>query len=422
MSDIPAGPTRRGVFGGAVLATLAAGAVPARPRIPAIGRNLPDVTVIGAGAFGAWTALGLRERGARVTLLDSYGAGNARQTSGDETRQIRAAYGDKEIYSRWANRAFTRWHERQEEFGRRLIFGNGVLSPNEPLAQFEAERRIFTKLAIPFEVLSPDECRRRWPQGGFDGDERALFEPRAGTVKARESIIAATEAFVAKGGVSRIAMARPGASAGGRMTALALSDGETLSTGVAIFACGPWLPNVLPDVMTGYIRRTRSEVFYVGSPAGDLRYHWERFPNIWGGGGGYSLSDVDYGYKVAPGYPGALIPIDPDRDERIVSPLMWDMARRFVKRRTPGLVDQPMVASRVCSLENASGEHFIIDTHPAMSNVWIAGGGSGHGFKMGPVTGDYIADRVLGIADPAEEKALFALANHAPWPATPGRG
>ena len=380
---------------------------------PAIGRNLPDVTVVGAGAFGAWTALCLRERGASVLLLDSYGAGNARQTSGDETRQIRAAYSDREIYTRWADRAFTRWHERQSEFKRRLIFVNGVLSPNEPLVQYEAEQRIFAKLNIPFETLSADECRKRWPQGGFDGDERAFYEPRAGTLKAREAIIAATEVFVQKGGKTRIAMARPDTQAGGRLTSLKLNDGSNLATGLAIFACGPWLPTVLPDVLDGFIRRVRSEIFYVGSPPGDLSYHWERFPNIWHGGGGYSLSDVDYGYKVAPGMGlGSSLAMDPDHDERIVSPIMEDMARRFVAHRTPGLINQPIVASRVCALENSDNEHFIIDTHPAMSNLWIAGGGSGHGFKMGPVTGEYIADRVLGMADPAEEKALFSLANH----------
>ena len=382
---------------------------------PAIMRNLPDIIVVGAGAFGAWTALCLRERGAKVTLLDSYGAGNARQTSGDETRQIRAAYADREIYTGWANRAFTRWHERQTEFKRRLIFANGVLSPNEPVEQYEAEQRIFSKLKIPYETLSADECRKRWPQGGFEGDVRAFYEPRAGTVKARESIIAATEMFVLKGGTSKVAMAVPDTASGGKVNGLKLSDGSTLCTGVAIFACGPWLPKVFPDVLTNFIRRTRSEIFYIGSPPGDLSYHWERFPNIWNGGGGYSLSDVDYGYKVAPYFGGGL-PIDPDHDERVVSPIMEEAARRFVAHRAPGLMNQPVVASRVCALENSDNEHFIIDTHPGMSNVWIAGGGSGHAFKMGPVTGEYIADRILGMADPAEEKALFALSAHKPWP------
>lgn len=407
---------RRSILAG--LGTTVAGAASASPvlaqtkiRAPAIGRNLPDITVVGAGAFGAWTALCLRERGATVTLLDSYGAGNARQASGDETRQIRAAYADREIYSRWATSAFKRWHERQTEFKRRLIFDNGVLSPNEPIEQFEAEKRIFTKLKIPFETLSADECRKRWPQGGFEGDERAMYEPNAGIVKARESLIAVTEMFVLKGGVSKIGMAKPGAAQGGKLANLKLADGGTMSTGLAIFACGPWLPTVLPDVLAGFVRRTRSEVFYVGSPPGDLSYHWERFPNMWHGGGGYSLSDVDYGYKVAPSGPGSLT-IDPDNDERIVSPIMWEMAHRFVAHRAPGLVGQPIVASRVCNLENSNNEHFIIDQHPAYSNVWIAGGGSGHGFKMGPHTGEYIADRVIGVADPAEERTLFSLSSH----------
>src|SRR5271156_6604772 len=123
---------RRTLLAGLGTAIGATAAVAQEIKSPAISRNYPDITVVGAGAFGAWTALCLRERGAKVTLLDSYGAGNARQTSGDETRQIRAAYSDREIYTRWANRAFTRWHELQEEFKRRLIFVNGVLSPNEP--------------------------------------------------------------------------------------------------------------------------------------------------------------------------------------------------------------------------------------------------------------------------------------------------
>jgi len=382
---------------------------------PAITRGLPDVTVVGAGAFGAWTALCLRERGANVLLLDSYGAGNALQTSGDETRQIRAAYSDQEIYTRWANRAFTRWHERQEEFKRRLIFANGVLSPNEPQPQFEAEQHIFSKLNIPFEILTPDECSKRWPQGRFDGDTHAFYEPRAGTVKARESLIAVSEVFVAKGGKTRLAMAMPGDSSGGRLTDLKLADGTRLSTGMVIFACGPWLPNVFPDVLENFIARIRNEVFYFGSLPGDLNcYHWERFPNIWQEGGrGYSLSDVDYGYKVAPTL-GSDLPMDPDRDERVVSPVLEEVARRFVADRVPKLIGRPVVASRVCSLEMSNNSHFIIDTHPAYANVWIAGGGSGHGFKMGPVTGEYIADRALGIADPLEERSLFALSAHKP--------
>jgi len=77
----------------------------------------PQVAVIGAGAFGAWTALHLAEAGAKVTLLDAYGPGNPRATSGDESRQIRAGYGSREMYSVWALRAMELWRKRQLEFG-----------------------------------------------------------------------------------------------------------------------------------------------------------------------------------------------------------------------------------------------------------------------------------------------------------------
>jgi sarcosine oxidase len=416
MTDID----RRSLLAGTVAGTLLASAKGAvaqpakKASAPAINRNLPDITVVGAGAFGTWTALCLRERGAKVTLLDSYGAGNARQTSGDETRMIRCNYDDKEIYSRWAAKAFSRWNERQEEFGRRLIFPNGALAPNVTPKAMAVTTAIFKKLNIPFEVLKPEECKNRWPQGRFEDHDNALWEPRAGTVKARESLIAAAEVFVQKGGISKIGMATPGLVSNGKMNELNLSDGTKLSTGMAIFACGPWLPKVFPSILANYLILTRSEIFYVGSPPGDLSYHWERFPNILFGGWGYSLSDVDYGYKVAPS--GARIPMDPDADERIVSTFMIDHAREFVQHRVPGLIGQPIVASRVCTLENSNNSDYIIDTHPEMSNVWVAGGGSGHAFKMGPYTGEYIADRVTGVSDPAEEKALFALKAHAPFP------
>jgi glycine/D-amino acid oxidase-like deaminating enzyme len=370
------------------------------------------VIVVGAGVFGAWTALELQERGLQVTLLDAYGPGNARQTSSDQTRQIRAAYGEDEIYTRWASHAFELWQEREVAFGRRLLYPNGVLSTNDPREKLQTETATFERLGIPFEILGPDELRYRWPQGRWDDVQHALYEPKAGTVKARESIVAAAEAFERSGGKIRIAHARPGKGAGGRLSSLLLADGSELSADRYVFACGPWFPEVLPDVLGGYIRRRRSEVFYVGSPAGDDRFHWQRFPNMWEPRtGAYAMSDIDYGYKVVPRLG---IPIDPDQDDRLPSPFLVRSVERYLRMRAPALIGQPVVATRVCTLENSDNHHYIIDTHPEFANVWIAGAGSGHGFKMGPVLGAYIADRVMGVDDDPETRKLFALATHRP--------
>ncbi|WP_306521035.1 FAD-dependent oxidoreductase, partial [Gemmatimonas sp.] len=106
-----------------------AGLVPASVRpvsAPAIRTNQrSSVVVIGAGAFGGWTALHLREMGHDVTLVDAYGPGNSRATSGDETRQIRCGYGDRLLYARSALRAMTAWRERERQFGVALLNPTG---------------------------------------------------------------------------------------------------------------------------------------------------------------------------------------------------------------------------------------------------------------------------------------------------------
>src|SRR3546814_9974002 len=126
--EAPANPARRAIWAGGIAATAGAVAAPVLaqvkplPGAPAINRNLPDVVVIGAGAFGGWTALSLREAGAKVTLVDAYGPGNPRASSGDESRLLRLSYGGREIYTKWARRAQQLWEARQEEFGRSMFY------------------------------------------------------------------------------------------------------------------------------------------------------------------------------------------------------------------------------------------------------------------------------------------------------------
>jgi sarcosine oxidase len=394
-----------GTAGAAVTPVVAQVAV--QPSAPAINRSLPDVVVVGAGAFGGWTALTLRERGAKVTLVDVYGPGNPRAASGDVTRSLRASYGDREIYSRWATKAQSAWESRQESFGRRLFYPNGSLRvlSDERLA---AQRRVFDKLNLKYEVLTNSEVHHRWPQVRYDDVEALFYEHGGGLVKARESMIAVAESFMRKGGEVRIGHAVPGERSNGRLTNV-LVDGEPLAGAAFVFACGPWLPKLMPDLLGDRILVPRRELFYIGSPVNDRRYRWEHLPNL-SDHDTYAHSDTDYGYKVAARLPD--IAFDPDTDERIATPFLTEQVTRYIAKRLPGLVGQPVVGSRVCQTEYSDNNHFIIDTHPDFANAWIAGAGSGHAFKMGPVLGEYVADRVLGEPEELELKALFELASH----------
>ena len=83
------------------------------------------------------------------------------------------------------------------------------------------------------------------------------------------------------------------------------------------------------------------------------------------------------------------------------------VTRHLPDRGTTGVADAPILETRVCQYENTSNGDFLIDRHPELENIWIAGGGSGHGFKHGSMVGEYVSNRILHNA-PAE--ARFAIA------------
>src|SRR5256885_9998535 len=128
-----------------------------------------ELVVVGAGAFGGWTALYLREMGFSVTMVDQYGPGNSRATSGGESRQIRAGYGDRELYTRWVLEAFERWKAREAEWNKRLFFRTGQVSLARAWTENLTDtKRVFDKLAVKYEVVQHDDLVRRYPQMNTD--------------------------------------------------------------------------------------------------------------------------------------------------------------------------------------------------------------------------------------------------------------
>ena len=365
-----------------------------------------SIVVVGGGAFGAWTALHLREMGHTVTLLDAYGPGNSRATSGDETRQIRCGYGDRELYSQSALRAFSAWRRREQEFNTSLMVDTGRLQLAPDWSpSLQATQATLEKLGVKIERLSQEEIRKRYPQINPDGMGVGLLEPGASVIRAKQAILAVAAAFRRKGGTLTVARAAPGRGEVRRLVDLELEGGQRLAAQQFVFACGPWLPKVFPSLLRQRIQVPGRDVFYFGIPAGDTRFTPPLMPN-YSEATYYGFPSIDErGVKVCP--TTGPTTFDPDTDERIVAPHEARRARAYVAMRFPALANQPITETRVCQLENTADEHFIIDRHPDFDNVLIAGGGSGHGFKHGPVIGEYIAKRAIGEAtDPAFDQMV----------------
>lgn len=371
-----------------------------------------DVVVVGAGAFGAWTALSLVERGMSVVLVDAYGVGNVLASSGGESRNIRAAYGERELYTRWSIEAWQLWKAREEEIGQQLFYPCGslrVLGGDEVATQ----TAMFDRLAHPYEMLGHDEVALRWAQLEYRF-EHILYEPRSGILLAREALQAVVQLFEAKGG--RVLQARVLPPTGATVECVAI-DGEKISANQFVFACGPWLPKLFPALLSDWIKTPRRELYFVGPAADDTRFDWRHCPNLTDPLG-WTSSDIGSGVKIAPII--RHVPFDPDAGDRTPTPALLDQVHTYVAARLPGLAGRPVVATYVSQLENTDNEHFLIDRHPLWSNVVIAGGGSGHAFKMGPVIGAHVADFVQNGIQSPELSALFGLDAHGPVAADQG--
>jgi glycine/D-amino acid oxidase-like deaminating enzyme len=179
-----------------------------------------------------------------------------------------------------------------------------------------------------------------------------------------------------------------------------------------VFACGPWLPKLFPDLLASRIFVTRQEVFFFAPPAGDRRFSPPRLP-IWldytDERGPYGFPNLENrGVKLAFDRHGAAF--DPSEEDRLVSAGSVAAARGFLDERCPGLRNATLTESRVCQYANTSNGDFLIDRHPGRADVWLVGGGSGHGFKHGPAVGEYVASQLLGTA---AAQPRFSLASKA---------
>jgi glycine/D-amino acid oxidase-like deaminating enzyme len=372
--------------------------------------KLLSVIVVGAGAFGGWTALHLRRAGCKVTMLDTWGPGNSRASSGGETRVIRSVYQDI-VYTRLNQRALQLWKENEHRWGQRLFHRTGVLWMSGPADEYaRAGAQNMQKLGIDFEQLSSDQAARCWPQIDFKEISSCLFEKDAGYLTARRACEQVLMGFLAEGGEYVQSEVRPGNVAAGSIDGVLLANGNKLTADRYVFACGPWLGRLFPEVLGKHITPTRQEVFFFGTPASDNRYSEEGMPT-WIDNGKqlfYGIPGNQWrGFKLGDDTRGPVF--DPTTGDRMPTAAGVAAARAYLEKRFPGMKGAPLVESRVCQYENSTDQNFILDTHPEAQNLWLLGGGSGHGFKHGPAIGEMAANAVLGKAAAEPSFALDRL-------------
>lgn len=357
------------------------------------------VVVVGAGAFGGWSALYLLRAGYKVTLVDAWGAGNSRSSSGDETRVIRSTYGDNEFYFDLNVRALALWKENQKAWNKKLFFNTGVIwfCYDEKTPLVDDSIPFARKHKMNYEYLSLEEVKKRYPAVHTENLHHAWLDPFGGYLKARESAQAVLEAFLNEGGEFVQTYVTPGDIRSQQLQNIKLSNGSSIHADAYLFACGSWLGQLFPEVLGNIITCTKQEVFYFGVPKEDA-LQYDQLPawvDVDGKDFYYGIpGNANRGFKIGVDQRGERF--DPTLGERISNPQVLANARKYIEMRFPGLKDAPVVESRVCPYENSPDGNFIFQSHPEAGNMWFLGGGSGHGFKHGPALGELVANQFKG--------------------------
>lgn len=399
--------TRRTAIKAGAAAAIAAADAPAL----AASRRA-DTVVVGAGVFGACTARALQRSGQKVTLVDAWGPAHARASSGGESRLTRGSYGADEVYTKMAWDSLAEWRALSARAELPLFHKAGVLF-FFPKAEDYVHRtvEVHRRLKLPTRLLDRREMQRQFPMIDFDGIELGLWEPEFGALMARRAVQTLVAEFVAAGGEYRQAAVEPPEKGDGPLRRLNLQGGGRLSADLYVFACGPWLPKLFPDLLGGRIFPTRQEVLFFRPPGGDESFG----PGALPGWADFNAGDIFYGFpdlegrgcKIAHDLHGP--PIDPDRGDRSPSAAALGEVRAYMERRFPSLRGAPLSEARVCQYENSANGDLLIDWHPRRPNVALVGAGSGHGFKHGPAVGAYAAKLVTATLAAPEPR--FSLAS-----------
>jgi glycine/D-amino acid oxidase-like deaminating enzyme len=342
-----------------------------------------EVVIVGAGSFGASLAWTLARGGDDVTLVDQFEPGDARASSGGETRLMRCCHGADAGYTASARRAWSLWRELEEASGEELLVECGVVWFAHREDGWEADsERVLAAQAIPAERVDPADL---YPSVQTDDLAFVLLEPEAGALRAQRSV----RALVSQAELHGATVLRGEATPDG--PGAVLSDGTRLEGDAVVWACGAWLGDLFEGTVS--LAVTRQEVlFFDGGPA------WREGQPAWVDydGAMYGTADIDaLGFKASldlegpPISPAAGLPNAGSTEPEV---------RAYLRGRFPALADAPLSGARSCRYELTPDTNFIAAPHPGHDRVWLLGGGSGHGFKHGPAMAEVVADALRGAA------------------------
>lgn len=352
---------------------------------------MPFALVVGAGIFGSALADRLVADGWEVTLVDAFEPGDPRSESGGETRLLRYSHGPDSLYTESAYQARALWRE----LGAGVLAESGMVWFVRREDGWEAaSERTLRAAGIPVERLEPAQVERLFPSVRVDDLAYGLLEPEAGVLRAGDGVRALVARARGRGLRVLHGRARPDGDG-------VLVEGRRVEADQVVWACGAWLSALFPSLVA--MRSSRQDVVLFDVPAGWSTPPvpgWLDFDTSFYGHGGME----PHGMKVSCDAEGPAV--DPDARPSQADPGRVQRSRDYLAHRFPALAGAPVRSAPVCHYSITADGGFLFAPHPEHPRVWLLGGGSGHGYKHGPVMAGHVAGVLHGEAAPEPRFAL----------------
>ncbi|WP_457493255.1 N-methyl-L-tryptophan oxidase [Streptomyces sp. P5_D11] len=358
-----------------------------------------DVIVIGLGGMGSAAAYHLAGRGQRVLGLERFGPAHSLGASHGGSRIYRQSYAEGPEYVPLLLRARELWDRlgldaETEVFTRT----GGIVVGHADSLMVAGSLHSAREWGLAHEVLDAAEIRSRFPTFSPADDDVAFYERQAGVVRPELTVAAHLRLAERRGAELRFnePATRWEALPGGGVRVITAGGAATADR--LVIAPGAWAQRLLPDLAVP-LKVERRATYWFAPEGGVSLFDITRHPvYIWDTPGAemYGFPAIDgagLGVKVGFHYGGGAA--DPDHLDREIRPVEVEEMRDVLRSRIPALAVGRFLRGTACTYTLTPDEHFVLSPHPEHSQVIVACGFSGHGFKFVPVIGEILADLAI---------------------------
>ena len=358
-----------------------------------------DVIVIGLGGMGSAAAYQLTGRGKKVLGLEQYRPPHEWGSSHGRSRIIRQAYFEDPAYVPLLLRSYELWEQLEQDSGEEILTVTGGLMMGQADSDLvEGSRKSADEHDLPYEMLDAREIKRRFPVFEPAPDTVALHEERAGFVRPEASISAHLGLTARRGADLRFgeSVLSWSASPSGEGVVVQ-TESETYEAGRLVISAGSWASELLTELELP-LQVTRQILFWFEpddlssfTPRNFPVYIWE--PEDGNTFYGIPAHDGERSVKAA-FFRADAVPCTPETIDREVKEADVEFVREYIGRHLPRL-NGKLLQSQTCMYTNTPDLHFVLAPHPEHSQVIVAAGFSGHGYKMSSVVGEILADLAI---------------------------